>query len=252
MNRSDTICELSKALVAAQGAIAPAALDGANPAFKSRYATLASLWQSARPALSKNGLAIVQNPIREEMAVGVETWIIHLSGEWMASRLMLPMNASTAQATGSALTYARRYSLASILGLVADEDDDGHQASVQALPQAGTQSTKVQNATTPSQSGEKRAIGYICDVQIREGTKDGKAWKLWTVILNAGSGRLFEGSTFDQKIGEPADRAKGSEAAAEMVLIPGAKQGTFKIQRLSIEDTVPAPQAALQKGGETV
>jgi hypothetical protein len=245
MNRSDSISELSKALVAAQGAISPATLDGANPAFKSRYATLASLWQSARPALSKNGLAIVQNPIREEMAVGVETLLIHLSGEWISSRLMLPMNASTAQATGSALTYARRYSLASILGLVADEDDDGNEASKHAPP------SRASITTAPSQAGDKRVTGRICDVQVRQGSRDGKPWTLWNVVLDAGSGQLFEGSTFDQKTGELAEQAKGSETSMEMLLMPGTKPGTFKIHRLSTQESMPAANPRKQqKGGE--
>ncbi len=84
MRMSETIAELAKALSKAQAELESAKMDADNPFFKSRYATLGSVIETAKPALEKNGLAIVQLPISENSSIGLRTVLMHSSGEWIS------------------------------------------------------------------------------------------------------------------------------------------------------------------------
>lgn len=128
MEHSESINELGAALSKAQGIIEGAKKDSNNPFFKSKYADLSSVWESCRLALSSNGLSIIQSPEEATNGISIETMILHSSGQWIKSRYTMPVSKLDAQAVGSAITYARRYALASIVG-VAPEDDDGNAAS---------------------------------------------------------------------------------------------------------------------------
>jgi hypothetical protein len=133
---SPDIIKLTAALVKAQGEMGAVAKDGANPAFKRQngnatsYATLEAVIEAAKPALQANDLAFIQAPGSViDGALEVTTMIVHgASGQWMRFTLHVPLQQKTAQGVGSAITYARRYSLMSALGLPA-EDDDGNEAS---------------------------------------------------------------------------------------------------------------------------
>jgi len=131
MTTSDTINELAAALAKAQGKIKGATKDADNPFFKSKYADLASVWDACRAELAANGLSVVQAPRASVYEGGwvieVETRLLHGSGQWMSESLSLPVGKPDAQGVGSAITYARRYALASFVG-VAPEDDDGNAA----------------------------------------------------------------------------------------------------------------------------
>lgn len=128
MEKSEQINELAAALSKAQGAIKGALKDTANPFFKSRYADLSSVWDACRAQLSGNGLSVVQTPCQGEHGVTVETVLLHSSGQWVGNKFTIPVAKEDAQAFGSAITYARRYALAALVG-VAPEDDDGNAAS---------------------------------------------------------------------------------------------------------------------------
>jgi hypothetical protein len=136
MNKSESIAALAAALATAQGAMKGAVKDSANPFFKSKYADLASVVEAIRSAFSANGLSYIQTvqpSDRDE--VRVETMILHSSGEWISCGVLaLPVSKVDAQGYGSALTYARRYSLSAAVG-VAPEDDDGNAATA-AKPSA--------------------------------------------------------------------------------------------------------------------
>ena len=86
-----------------------------------------------RPILAAHNLGLSQEPLFEDGKAGVVTRIIHSSGEYRASILLLPVKDQTAQGVGSALTYAKRYAISSILGITADDDDDGELASKPAV-----------------------------------------------------------------------------------------------------------------------
>ena len=128
MNTSEEIHELAAALSKAQGEIEDAAKGAENPYYKSKYADLAAVRGVIREPLAKNGLSIVQNPATVQGGVEVETILLHSSGQYMSSKLFMPVAKIDAHGVGSAITYARRYSLLSILCL-ATEDDDGNAAA---------------------------------------------------------------------------------------------------------------------------
>jgi len=130
MNKSESIAGLAAALAAAQGVMKGALKDSANPFFKSRYADLASVVEAIRAAFSANGLSYIQTvEPSDKDEVRVETTLLHSSGEWISCGILsLPVSKIDAQGYGSALTYARRYSLSAAVG-VAPEDDDGNAAS---------------------------------------------------------------------------------------------------------------------------
>ena len=131
MNKSESIKELATALAKAQGQIKGAVKDSANPFFKSKYADLASVVEAIRSAFAANGLSYIQSvEPSDKDEVRVETTILHSSGEWIGCGVLaLPVSKVDAQGYGSALTYARRYSLSAATG-VAPEDDDGTAATV--------------------------------------------------------------------------------------------------------------------------
>ncbi len=130
MNSSEQINELFTALAKAQGKIAPALKDKTNPFFKSSYADLSSIWGACRQQLSENGLSVIQT-IGSNQAGGMMlvTTLGHSSGQWMRSEMPIILQKQDPQALGSAITYYRRYSLAAIVGIVSDEDDDGNSAT---------------------------------------------------------------------------------------------------------------------------
>lgn len=127
MNMSTHINELITALSKAQGKIQPAIKDKKNPHFKSSYADLSSVWDACRVALSENGLAVVQTVESRDKDAFLVTTLAHSSGQWMRSEMPIVTAKWDPQGIGSALTYYRRYSLASIVG-VAPEDDDAEGA----------------------------------------------------------------------------------------------------------------------------
>lgn len=130
MNKSESIGNLAKALAAVQAKIQPAVKDSKNPYFKSNYADLNAVWNSCRALLAANGLSVAQvNSVGAENTVVVETVLMHESGEWISGELCLPLVKTDPQGVGSAVTYGRRYGLAAIVGIIADEDDDANHAS---------------------------------------------------------------------------------------------------------------------------
>lgn len=126
MQKSETIAELAKALSKVQGEIKGAVKDSENPFFKSHYADLTSVWEACRELLAKNGLAVVQTMHPSESGVIVETTLLHVSGEWIGGGLHVTPVKNDPQGIGSAITYARRYALAAIVGICpADDDAEG-------------------------------------------------------------------------------------------------------------------------------
>ena len=131
MNKSDTIIELAKALSKAQGDMPSAELNAVNPFFKTKYADLGSIIKTSKPVLAKHGLSVSQLTTSSNGDIGLTTLLMHESGEWLESTISLPIDdeaKNVAQATGSIITYLRRYSYASVLGIYADEDADGNDA----------------------------------------------------------------------------------------------------------------------------
>ncbi len=130
IEQSASIAKLAAALVQVQGTVEGAVKGKANPAFKgTKYADLSAVWEACREQLVANGLTVVQFPGEMvENRMTMTTQLSHESGEWMRGTLSIPLSKVDAQGYGSAVTYARRYALAAVVG-VCPEDDDGNAAS---------------------------------------------------------------------------------------------------------------------------
>lgn len=119
---------IATALVKAQREFSPALKCSTNPHFKSRYADLAACLEAVQDPLNNNGIALLQVTHDDSSGVTVETLFIHESGEQISGgKLHVPASKQDPQGYGSALTYARRYSLLAACG-IAPEDDDGNSA----------------------------------------------------------------------------------------------------------------------------
>lgn len=129
MTKSETINELAAALSKAQGKIKGAIKDSKNPFFKSTYADLSSVWDACREALNENGLAVIQTTdLISATEMVLETILTHSSGQWIEGKYRLKPVKDDPQSMGSAVSYARRYALAAIVG-VYQTDEDGNMAS---------------------------------------------------------------------------------------------------------------------------
>lgn len=129
MNKSEKIDQLALALHKVQAEVKNPAFDSTNPHFKSKFASLVSVREAVLPILNKHGLSLSQFPKAGEGTAGCVNLLIHHSGQWIEEECLLPLDKNNAQGAGSAITYARRYSVQAIAGVVADVDDDGNAAS---------------------------------------------------------------------------------------------------------------------------
>jgi hypothetical protein len=130
---SEQINELAAALAKAQGEMKNPPLDGTNPHFRSRYASLAAVRDAVLPVMAKHGISVTQELTTEAVngafAVGCTVRLMHASGQWMeAGPFVVPVSKADAQGAGAASTYARRFTLQTVAGVVGDEDDDGEVA----------------------------------------------------------------------------------------------------------------------------
>ena len=150
--------QLNASFVKALGELRNVAKNAVNPHFRNRYASLDAILDDVRPILAAHNLGLSQEPLFEDGKAGVVTRIIHSSGEYRASILLLPVKDQTAQGVGSALTYAKRYAISSILGITADDDDDGELASKPAVAKIGFK------AEAPKAKPEKAKEAIVADL----------------------------------------------------------------------------------------
>ena len=123
---SNKITNLAKAMLKVQKQLRPALRDSYNGFTQSKYATLNSVMEACSEALIDNGIWVTQYPVPTEGdgQLGLVTKLVHAeSGEWQESKIVMPLAKSDPQAYGSALTYARRYGLSAMVGLVTEDDD---------------------------------------------------------------------------------------------------------------------------------
>lgn len=162
MKMSDSIAQLAEALAKAQGQIDDASKGSKNPFFNSKYADLAAVRAVIREPLAVNDIAVIQFPRSLNGEVEVETMLTHKSGEYMSETLRLPVGKWDAHGIGSAITYARRYGLMSLLGIATD-DDDGN-AAVEKSPQKFAPQTNVgplmDKASEAASKGSKELSKY--------------------------------------------------------------------------------------------
>lgn len=129
MRSSEQLDKLFEALSKAQGEMGYAEKNSLNPHFKNKYADLAAVFEAVREPLSKNGLSVVQIPeFTPEGRYNLKTILGHSSGQFIETDLLLLLSKQDMQGLGSAITYAKRYVLSSMIG-IAQDDDDGNAAS---------------------------------------------------------------------------------------------------------------------------
>jgi hypothetical protein len=168
MAQSEVINELAAALSKAQGEMQAAIKDKVNPFFKSSYADLGSVWDAARPVLSKYGLCIMQTTEinADGSKIIMVTTLAHTSGQWVKSFLPLNPAKNDSQGIGAAITYLRRYSLSAIVGVVCDEDDDGEIASGRGKTQEQPKQNNQTPPPPPAQPKEQTPVERISKAEI--------------------------------------------------------------------------------------
>lgn len=215
---SDDTKILAKALIQVQRHLVPATKDGTNPFTKSNYATLNSVMYTCREALLDCGIWLCQYPVPVENpnCLGLMTKLTHAdSGQWQASLTVIPLPKSDPQGMGSAITYARRYALTAMLGIVT-EDDDGEAAKIdpkqsvrQAKPAPKTEAHARRPLTSPETQKDsldeqtqgkpqKQALNQATDVLSNLPKLDGIVYK----VHQAEDGRDYivaSGNTMAQK-----------------------------------------------------
>jgi len=214
--QSAEIKDLVTALVKVQGKIKGAKMDSENPYFKSHYADLTSVWEACRDLLSANGLAVVQTMGGETPeSVTVVTTLAHTSGQWIRGSLIMKPVKADPQGAGSAITYARRYALAAIVG-VCPEDDDGAAASGTNKP------TRESNQNKNAQHDLGTFSDYISECIVgKSGNTNGKAWQVY-IIMTQDHGEL---GTYEKKVYDACCVANGDGVKITLNTEPG-KHGT--------------------------
>ena len=127
---SAEIKELAKAMLQVQQQLSPAQKDRENTYTNSRYATLGSVMETCSKILISHGIWVTQYPVPVETGhLGLVTKLIHAeSGQWQSSLMMMPLANNDPQGYGSAITYARRYALSALVGIITENDDDAESA----------------------------------------------------------------------------------------------------------------------------
>lgn len=201
MNKSESIQNLSAALSKAQAEMPAIKFDSKNPFLKNDYASLGAIIAGARPVIAKHGLSVSQLAFGEDGVAGVETVLMHTSGEWISSSISMPIGEekgkSSAQVAGSIVTYLRRYSLASILGIYSDEDGDGNEAKpTKPMPREETKKP-IEDTMT---------IERACAITNSEGVKYGEipSEKLQAMVLGINKG--LKNGVDDEKRAEYLDK----------------------------------------------
>lgn len=165
MKTSKSIIKITPALLASQKKIEAVEKNASNPFFKSKYADLNSLIEACKTILNSNDILVLQ-PIIDGH---VETRLIHTSGEWMSSKTkIVSKSENDPQAQGSAITYARRYGLQSML-FMSSEDDDGERAT-------NHKEVDKEEVREPINNLEVFCERCKSKMVMREGEKDGKKW----------------------------------------------------------------------------
>lgn len=130
MEMSQSIKNLAEAMSKFQAELEQPEKSADNPFFKSKYVPLPSVIAAIKKFGAPHGLSYMQMPVTNERGTGIQTIVMHSSGEYIKhDPFFLPMDKQTAQGAGSSITYSRRYSLSAAFGIDSDPDDDGNAAS---------------------------------------------------------------------------------------------------------------------------
>lgn len=126
---SESVKAIFAVLLEMQATALVAIKQKSNDHLKSKYADLSAVWDACRAELQKHKITVYQAPKPFERGISLVTTLFHNpSGEWLSSELQMPLEKVNPQTIGSAITYARRYALGSMLGLITETDDDAERA----------------------------------------------------------------------------------------------------------------------------
>lgn len=205
--QSENTADLSAALAKAQGAMKAATFNKTNPHFKNKYADLAAVLDAIRKPLADNGLSVTQTTEIREGGFALVTTLRHATGQWIASEYPLP-TAAKPQELGSALTYARRYSLSAIACIAADDDDDAEGAR-----------TSGQTASMPSPIKPKKPEVPVSPETGEVGPHaiSAKDEMTWGGLFVAAIGTARDGAEVEQWIADNAAQLETLEGAAPKV-----------------------------------
>ena len=162
--RSESVKGIATALANFQGKMAAVKKDSINPFYKSKYASLDTIWETIRKPLSENGLSVAQAMDVDNDKSVLETTLYHTSGEWISGTQLVNPVKDDPQSLGSAISYARRYSLSAILGIVSDDDDDANTATKPGVKQEA----KSPPVETPPSSETTMGVGGITPPQTKK------------------------------------------------------------------------------------
>lgn len=160
MRQSEQINELASALAKAQAKMKPAKKNTSNPFFKSQFADLESVVKSCMPHLNEQGISVMQIPAMEEGKQILETILAHSSGQWISGTYPINPVKNDPQGMGSAMSYARRYSLSAMVSQITAEDDDDGEGAMDRQ----TEGPKVEQKTKTKGLSES---GTISEAQIK-------------------------------------------------------------------------------------
>ena len=147
-----SVNEIAKALAAAQAEMTNPGFDSQNPHFRSKFASLASVRNAVVPVLAKHAICMTQDLRTEAGGIACTTILTHESGQSMTfGPLVMPATKPDAQGYGSAATYARRYALMAVCGVVGDDDDDANAATGKAAPFVHTPRSDAPSTAVPEE-----------------------------------------------------------------------------------------------------
>lgn len=165
MERSDNINELALALTKAQAEMGGAVTDADNPYFKSKYADLGSIIRVIKPPFAKHGLSYLQFPISEDDRIGVETVLIHSSGQYMSEKYTMRVPKADPQSAGGVISYCRRYALQAVCGIPAVDSDGEEYMQIAREEVSSIQSEPIDNFSDKVWPGKQKhhgkKLGYI-------------------------------------------------------------------------------------------
>lgn len=200
---SNPINEIATALAKAQGEMEHAEMNGYNPHFKNRFATLTDCWNAIRGPFSRNGLSVTQPLVVIDGSLYLRTTINHSSGQSLSSDFPLPASQNI-QGMGSVISYSRRYSLKAMVGVADSEgEDDGEEASRNGNkgnsgnavnktgPNRGTPTADNNGPGKPSPTGDVQGVRgpgaqkQNTKVVLRESKEEGLTEKQTSSLLEA-------------------------------------------------------------------
>lgn len=200
---------ITAALLEVQKELKPVKKSKENTHFNASYATIQDVFEAILPLLHKNGLLLTQTTGFQGEKFTLKTEIIHVETEQKCESFywLNPRDPANPQHLGSALTYAKRYALCSMVGLVVDEDDDANAASQQQTKSAVTAKSiaPAVKIPVPASPGGIETVTFVpAAVSVKHGEKNGKAWSKFGIKTPDGEWI----GTFDENLGYLATEAK--------------------------------------------